>query len=661
LVTRRDFLKLASISAAAAGASLVRVQGVERSNRAAFIENGVVATLCMECPAACALKLLVARGRILDVQPNPEHPLACPAPCDGLEAALRRLDSPARLSGPLRRSSGRGGGFQGVSWAAAAALVGELFSAYQPGEIAFVVGDTPDHLNDLVRRLAFALGGATVLRISPAGLLDGRVTLQDAAQRLFGLPRLPYFDLPHADLVFAFGAGGDEPWLARSTRPSSRPAGQAWVHFAPLRPLVAAGDLWINIRPGSEALLAQALGSLVASIKSGADLEHSSPAEVLAASQASGVPPEDLLLLARSFAGALAPLAIPGSGCLGQSGGMAAAQSVLRLNLLIENLGRPGGVYLAPQPPLNPGLSGRTATLAEAQALVQRMEAGQVKALFIHGVDLVAGLPGVQDAGRALEKVERIVSFSALRDETSPYADALLPDHLPLEGWGYQRFSPAADRPLVSAIQPAFLPRCNTRSTTDLLLEAARHLGGKLAASLPYWDEQEFLRQAVSDLTWGGAADPWAQWLAQGGWWTSRPGLLPPVSLRPLERLPYHASTPWPLDPSGAEFYLQFANFPPGLPGIAAQPNGPPPVALHPAALQRLGLRLGDTVRLHTAVGEIEALVGVLPDVRPDTLVLAPQPGLNGGPNPFDLVKGEQNESGDLASQSGRVRVWLPV
>jgi molybdopterin-containing oxidoreductase family iron-sulfur binding subunit len=665
LVTRRDFLKLAGMSAASAaasaGAALVGLRQPQPSALPGFAGPRSLATLCTECPAGCALNLIVAGDRLLEAQPNLGHPLACSGACDSLGIAVRRLESPARLPCPQRRSTGWGGVFQETSWSSAAALVGEIFTAYRPGEIAFLLGDAPDHLNDLVQLLALALGGATVLRVTSASLLDGRVTLQDAVQRFFGLPRLPYFDLKGSDLVLSFGVVGGEPWLARFTRLPDRPAGQAWIHFTPLRPSrLAAGDEWIMVRPGGEALLAQALGTLVARIKAGAHLGSAFSSDEITAGQAAGVAPQELLRLARRFALASSPVAIPGASCLGQSAGLAAAQSVLALNLAAANLGRPGGLYLPPPSPLYPERSGRTATLAELQSLLERMQAGQIKVLFLHGIDLFSSLPVLLDSARLLEKGGRIISFNSLKDETSPYCDALLPDHLPLESWGYQRLSPLADRPLVSAIQPAFAPRFNTRSTADLLLEAVLRAGGNLAASLPYRDEQEFIRQALARLSWGSVADPWAQWLSRGGWWTDSPRLLPPVSLRPPQRSLRQTPTPWALDPSGAEFYLAFAQPSADLDGAASLPGGISPAALHPAAVERLGLRLGDAVRLVSPAGEIMAFLVENPQLQPDTLVLTLQRGHAGDHGPLDLVKGEQNQSGDLAYQSGRVRV-LPV
>ena len=462
MVTRREFLKLAGVGAASTGVALVGLRGSARGAAYSPAARRVVATLCNECPAGCALHIQVAGDRVLDVHSNPHHPLACPGACTGVESALRRLDAPQRLRGPLRRSAGRGAGFQEMSWPSAVALVSQVFARYRPGEIAFVLGDYPDHLSDLAQRLASALGGASVLRYSRSSLLDGRVTLGDASRRLFGLSRLPFFDLQGSDLVFSFAANGDEPWLARFAAPSSRPPGQAWVHFAPVPP---PHDEWVPIRPGSEALLAQGLGRLIAHLQSDGSTGQAIPSAVQAAGQASGVQMDAMIGLARRFIHASSSVAVPGAGCLAQSGGLAAAQAVLALNLLSGSLGRPGGMYLTPDAALYPELSGRTATLAELHALIERMQRGQVKALFVHGVDLLGGLPASLGVADALQKVERFISFNPLMDAMSGHADALLPDHLPWEGWGYQRLSPAADRP--SGFRPPARARPALRHSLD--------------------------------------------------------------------------------------------------------------------------------------------------------------------------------------------------
>ena len=83
------------------------------------------------------------------------------------------------------------------------------------------------------------------------------------------------------------------------------------------------------------------------------------------------------------------------------------------------------------------------------------MKAGAVSVLLIHDSNPVYSLP--PDAGlraRRSTKVDFVVSFASLPDETSERADLILPDHTPLESWG-----DAAPRPGVrSLVQPTHPP-----------------------------------------------------------------------------------------------------------------------------------------------------------------------------------------------------------
>ena len=78
----------------------------------------------------------------------------------------------------------------------------------------------------------------------------------------------------------------------------------------------------------------------------------------------------------------------------------------------------------------------RTASLADVKALIEKMNAGQVEALLIHDLNPVFSLPKALGFADALSKVELVVAFAPLIDETTERANLLLPDHTPAESWG---------------------------------------------------------------------------------------------------------------------------------------------------------------------------------------------------------------------------------
>ena len=675
-LTRRDFLK---VVAAGAGASVALSGcGQVAPGFDSYSTGQPVATTCAECPAGCGLLVYSTRGRIVKLEGNPAYPFQMGEVCPGAQAAILKLASPLRYTGPISQS-------RRINWNEAIRAVALALHNYQPDELAFVLGFFPDHLNDLVQLLAQALGGARVLRFDPVGELDGGVTLMDATQRLFGVSRIPYFDHRQAGVIFSFGSSFQENWLSsaapvrcgRSPREVAR-RDSYLVQFDSYPSDAAVwADEWIRVRPGSQAVAAQTLVALVAGLRDRKLPGDPVMIDLDLAAMATGVPVAKLEYLARLFYQAEGRLALPGSAALAGGDGSAAAESILALNILVGNLGQPGGLFLAADSPLYPWLTSRPSTIAEVQALVERMRNGQVKALFVHGVDLVAALPASFGIRQALERVEQVFSFACTPDETSCLADYVLPDHLSLEAWGYQRTLPGLDRPAVSALQPAVQPAHDTRASADVLLAAFRATGGASEA-MPFKDELDFLRQSVFRLASRGglycatdAAGFWRLWQQHGGWWWSRACIIPPVQIRPLEHL-REASVIMPIRevseyPFHLLFYPETVLDPKGLENLSGlrKSNDGWQVEIHPQTAQALGLHKGELVRLVSPAGQIQATVSLSLQLDLDVFAIPWPVGGSvlrvGGPgvacNPLDLLGTEQNSSGNLALAGLRVQI----
>ncbi len=634
-----------------------------------------LATICAECPAGCALLTDTTGERLLHLKGNPDNPFHAGQACPGAQAAVEKLVSPARFSGPFRQFRGNVNRPRPLGWAEAIQALASALRSYRPSELVFVLGLFPDHLNDLVRLLAADLGGASVLRFDPLGEFEGRLTLMDAVQRLFGLSKIPCFDLRHAGVIFSFGSSFQESWLgplAGAVRSGSSPRSgidrdSYLVHFDSFRSDPAAwADEWIQVQPGSQAILAQALAALVAGLMAGSTASQLDTVSLERASLATGVAAGQLEYLARLFCQAERKLALPGGAALAGPDGPSAAESILALNLLAENLGEPGGLFLAAEALLYPWLTSRPSSVAEVQGLVERMLDGQVKALFVHGVDLVAALPASFGLRQALERVEQVFSFAPLPDETSRLADYVLPDHLPLEAWGYQKALPAADRPAVAALQPVARPGRATRSCADVLLTAYRIAGGS-AAALPFRDELDFLKKSVDRLASQGgvyhapdAAGFWQLWQQHGGWWQSRPCLFPPVQIRSLE--PSLGRGPVALTSENSDFPFHLALYPLAA---AGKSNGELWVEIHPQTAGELGLQNGKQVKLVSPAGGLQAKVRLNSQLALDVLALpwsAASQSMRYGRhapacNPFDLLGTQQNSSGNLVIAGQRVRI----
>jgi len=699
-ISRREFIKTASIAAAAtavltgcgpASRYMVREPYTRMPEYTYNGQSTYYASTCRECPAGCGIVVRTEQGRALKVEGNPYHPANLGKTCARGQASLQGLYNPDRIHNPLKQAGRGSQNYTDMNWDEAVTVVQNALVTNKPEELAFLMGMAPDHLSDLVNEMCAALGAPPPIRYGAHEIFDARLTLKKASQQLFSTDALPYFDLANADVIFSFGANFLETYLspvAYSRGFAQMRHGQAGrrgylVQFEPrLSQTAATADEWIPIAPGSEGLVALAIGRLTAEELGGAIPNALLGVDVADVASTSGISEADLFRLASIFAQATQPLAIPGGGAMGQSNGLEIAQAVLALNALVGNLGNPGGIFLSPTSPVHPDLSLIPNSLLEVNDLITRMRDGKVKALFVHGINPLFELPAALGFASALVNVPLIISFSAFPDETSLQADYSFPDHTSLESWGYQKVITGSDRQAVSGSQPVVAPFYNTRSTADVLLAAVQGIGGSLAVALPYTDEVDFIQQSLTPLvTLQGSINApeiktfMAQFQQFGGWWSAQSGLSIPDGLMALQQ-PLSAAQP-EFNGEG-EFYL-FLYMSPilGDGGGANKPwlqETPDPtttvmwnswVEINPKSADELGLVDDDVVRIISPVGDIEVIVYRYPAIRPDTIAIPFGQGHTAygryaqgrGANPAELMSLRLNGADDLAFGATKVHI----
>jgi molybdopterin-containing oxidoreductase family iron-sulfur binding subunit len=219
-----------------------------------------------------------------------------------------------------------------------------LTDAFSSGDgVAFLLGLAPDHLFDLVTELCDQIGAPPPVRYGATAMLDGRNTLLEAVRSVYGKPRLPFFDLFNADFVINFGANFMESWLARSptagrtgiSARAARPGNADLLRTASI-PTSGNADEWYPAYPGSEGIVAAAIGNVVAGMR-GTDAGPFDGYTLKDAADASGIPLGTLETIASRFAQSPAPLALPGSILAGAEDGLEAVRAVLLLNQMVGN------------------------------------------------------------------------------------------------------------------------------------------------------------------------------------------------------------------------------------------------------------------------------------------------------------------------------------
>jgi anaerobic selenocysteine-containing dehydrogenase len=701
-ISRRNFLKATGASVAATavltgcGTSSRYVERRTYEEMPEYTLPGTstyYATTCGECPAGCGTIVRTAEGRALKVDGNPNHPVNRGRTCSRGQAAVQGLYNPDRYQKPVRQAGRGSGAYETLDWEGAVTEVAQALRTHQPDEIAFLMGMTPDHLYDLVVEITQAIGAQPPLRYDGLTLFEARSTLEQAAGALFGSERMPFFDIANADVVFSFGANFMETWLspvafsgAFSQMRQGNPGRRGYlVQFEPrMSQTGASADEWVPIKPGSEGLIALALGRLIAELRGLPEQPLLVSVDVHQAADKSGVSLETLERLAHVFADSDRPLAIPGNQALSHESGLDAAEVILGMNSLVDNLGREGGVFLPPEQQISNGNQGQASTFEDVRELADKIKAGKIKALFIHNTNPVYELPmfGFEEL---FNEVAQVFSFASYQDETSQWADFILPDHTPLEWWGYQKPRAGTATSVLSSFQPVVSPFYDTRATADVLLAAVQAVGGGLAEAVPYIDEVVYLQHVVQELNSkdGYYSAPeehtfWAIWLQSGGWWQAETSLQKPN----LNGSYWRKEVVFEALKSGGLDALGLVVYPSPLLGAGSGANRswlqetPDPtttvmwnswVEINPQTAHELGLDNGDVVKIKSETGEVEAVVYLYPPIRPDVIAIPAGQGHHffgqfadaRGCNPLLLLNKSVNAAGDLAL--GGLRVSLQV
>lgn len=712
-ISRRDFLKLASVGAATTavltgcGPASRYVKREPYSKMPEYTYNGLstyYATTCRECAAGCGLIVRTMQGRALKVEGNPNHPVNLGKTCARGQTTLQGLYNPHRVMGPIKHKRGEAlynADFENVSsnmsWDDASQVVADALK--ESAGIAFLMGTTSDHLFDLVSDLANSIGAPAPMRFGVGSMFEARATLSKAAEDLFGQAGLPFFDIGNADLVLSFGANFLETWLspvaynlayAKMRRGNPKRRGYFIQFESRMSATAAKADEWIPIRPGTEGMVALAIGRLVTEAKGGEVPQAFAAVDLKSVASDADVPLEMLENVVKHITESTNPIAIPGGSALGWGHGLQAAEAILSLNALVDNFGKAGGVFLSPLSP-NEDEYHRSASTQEMADFVNQMKSGGIKTLFVHGVNPVFELPKSLGFAEALANVGTVISFATFPDETAVASDYVFPDRHGLESWGYQRVATGTAQSVLSGLQPVVTgvyekdsPNLlyNPRGTADVLIAAVKLAGDQFAQIFPFNDEVEYIQSKLTTLigqTDGSFVAPEinsfsAYFQQSGGWWRKTPELTAPVAASALDRA-LEVGTAETAE-EGQFFFKPYVS--PTLAEAGAnipwlQELADPTttvmwntwVEINLKTAEELGIEDDDVVRIVSEAGAVEASVYRYPAIRPDTIAMPFGQGHTAygsyaqgrGVNPADILGANFNEAGDLAFMGMKVKI----
>jgi anaerobic selenocysteine-containing dehydrogenase len=634
------------------------------------------ATVCQMCPAGCGLMVRTMGGRALKIEGNPAHPVSLGKTCARGQAALQHLYNPDRLRGPVTHAK-RGQTFtrdrdkdanppdgrEKITEVSAAATdwetaLGRVVKGLQsgPGRVAILADAQEfDHSPTQARLLsefAAKVGG----QIFSYSLLDD-APWRAAAKAVYGRDQIPAYQLDQADVLVSFGGDFLEAWpspvyysrlfgdFRQGPRRTQGEHGR-FIYVGPRMSMTAAkADLWLPCNPGTEAVVASALHAAL----------RTPGVSITEAASASGLTEAQILDVADEMrrAGTRA-VAIPGNGLLNSANVAEAFTAVEALNAQVQSQCVGFGNAAIRLPALNNGGAG----FKGVQALVRAIQAGQISALLILGQpNPVFTLPTATGFTEALAKVAFIAALTPFEDETTAYADIVLPTRSFLEDWGdhVPPVIPPGTR-LATLRQPIIDPQfvggrgqvqdntkihqpwMDTRPLGDLLLDLAKRLGKSMADT----DSRIAVRKTWAAIGQANlAADTtendtkWVEALSNGGVWQE----VPPaannggVGKEPKAVIPN--LTPPLLEGGGTSYalhlYPNIYNHDGRHANLGWMQENPDPmtmavwnswVEINMQVAQTLGIRTGDIVRLTTAHGSIDVPAVPYPGLHPGAVAM---------------------------------------
>lgn len=518
-------------------------------------------SVCTLCPGGCGISVRMVDKRAVKIEGRTDYPVnpggICPMGAGGLQLLY---NEDCRFISPMKRVGPRGSGkFKEITWQEA---IGELSSRIKkiresgrPEAIAGIDGyRSGTTMSLLIERFIKAIGSPNYIRMP--SMEDAYST---ASQLMMGSNGPMAFDLENSDFILSFGSGLIDGWGAPGRmlnawglwHSDSRKNKVKIVQVEPRGSNTASKATdWIPVRPGTESALA--LGMAHVMIKEGKYnrefvenytfgfedwfsedgtshmgfktlvLKDYSPEKV---SRITGLSKGLIIRLANEFSSAKYPVAVCGKGKGDMSGSVLEFMSVLALNALKGNINMPGGVIILDPLPLSPlpeveldqinleGLNkpridkagGKRYPLSGSLAhifgkIVAESKQSPVELLMVFSSNPAYTLPGATSFRKALKKIPYIVSFSPFKDETSMFADLILPDHTNLEKMEDIVSPPGLQYAFYGVSKPVVEPLYNTGHTGDVIIQVAKAVGGAVSRSFPWEGFEDCVRSRVKGL-----------------------------------------------------------------------------------------------------------------------------------------------------------------
>jgi formate dehydrogenase major subunit len=630
-------------------------------------------TTCGYCGVGCRLETHAAGDRIVSITPALDGPANEGHTCLKGRFAHRFTRSPERLTTPLIRDAG--GELQPATWTEAIALIADTFTrikaAHGPDALAGLASSraTNEDCYAMARLMRAAVGTNNIDNCSRVCHSPTSYALRKA----FGLSGATgrFSDIDHADAAILLGVNptAGHPVVGARLKQAAL-KGCKLVTIDPRRiELADYGVLHLAPRPGTNAAVVLGIAhvlqrdgfvdeAFVAERTEGFPLfsELLTLYDPFAVQEISGVP-ADLLEQAATIYGEAAEASwLWGLGVTEHKYGSEVVQLVCATALMTGKVGRRGSALLPLRGQNNVQGSSDMGALPDTytayrpvgdEAVARSFEQawgvplsrekgmtipkmfdaavdGRLKAMYIFGEDVAQTDPDTAHVEAAMDALEFLVCQEIFLNETTRYADVVLPASSFLEKSG--TFTNAERR--IQLVSPALAPPGEARTDLQIIQDVSAALGHDMGYAGPedVMAEIAALTPAFAGVTYERLGRQGLQWpVAPDG--TDSPTLYEDVFALPGGRgrfaaLPYKA----PGDAPDERFplvlvtgrILQHYNAGTMTRRTAnAELVDADRLEIHPQDAARLWIADGDTVSVRSRVGRIELAAAVTVRIEP--------------------------------------------
>jgi len=563
-ITRRDFLKLGAASTAVlaieaklspfAKAADTLLDGGRSVNRTSGLPRSFLPSTCNQCPAGCGTIGYVEESRVVKIGGNPKHISNQGTLCARGQAGINALYDPDRVLKPLKRTGPRGQGqWTEIEWDEALKTVAEKMTAAKrnPSSLLFLTNDLEN--DALGRRFTYAFGSPNA--VGAAGLYDANKKV--ATELTWGAAGdMP--DVGRSKYMLIFGANPLENhpsfcgFARRLIDSTTQNQGKVVLFDVRLNNTSARSNEVHFVNPGTMALVALAMANVImqeglydkdfieqwTNVTPAQLVQHLAQYTPERAEAETGVTALVIRRVAAEFANTKPATTVTDATLSNFSNGVQNERAAMLLNIITGNIDNRGGLCLPrqydlgnPDPaPVQPGTS--VFTTPDNVPYAFQQSAGQVlrqikehkasvSVLMSHQFNPVYSSP---DGGLQAEilKDETLIPYhvavTPFIDETSAYADIILPEATYLENSEVEVRPSPEQVPYVSLHQPVVPPLESSRSFFAIATELAAAVKGGMEQYFAFKSVDEYLKARIapiSGLTKAGGLD----YLKQHGVW----------------------------------------------------------------------------------------------------------------------------------------------